>query len=127
MIQMHLLNVQILWKMLTQYSILITFDDMIADIVDNKIFQAIIKELFIRCGKLNISLVFITQSYFCVPKDVRLNSTHHLIMKINNRRESQNIAFNNYADIDYQDFIKIYIECRKNHKCFDKRYYITIH
>ena len=87
--------------MLTQYSILITFDDMIADIVDNKKFQAIIKELFIRCGKLNTSLVFITQSYFCVPKDVRLNSTHHLIMKINNRRESQNIAINNYADIDY--------------------------
>ena len=59
---MHLLNVQILWMMLTQYSILITFDDMIADIVDNKKFQAIIKELFIRCGKLNTSLVFITQS-----------------------------------------------------------------
>ena len=98
---MHLLNVQILWMMLTQYSILITFDDMIADIVDNKKIQVIIKELFIRCGKLNISLVFITQSYFCVPKDVRLNSTHHLIMKINNRRESQNIAINNYADIDY--------------------------
>ena len=62
MIQMHLLNVQILWMMLTQYSILITFDDMIADIVDNKKFQAIIKELFIRCGKLNTSLAFITQS-----------------------------------------------------------------
>ena len=60
--------------------ILIVFDDMIADIMSNKKFQAIIKELFIRCRKLNISLVFITQSYFCVPKDVRLNSTHYLIM-----------------------------------------------
>ena len=66
---------------------LIVFDDMIADIMTNKRFQAIIKELFIRCRKLNISLVFITQSYFSVPKDVRLNSTHYLIIKINNRKE----------------------------------------
>ena len=66
---------------------LIVFDDMIADIMGNKKFQAIIKELFIRCRKLNISLVFITQSYFFVPKDVRLNSTHYLIMKINNRKK----------------------------------------
>ena len=57
--------------------ILIVFDDMITDIMTNKRFQAIIKELFIRCRKLNISLVFITQSYFSVPKDVRLNSTHY--------------------------------------------------
>ena len=57
--------------------VLIAFDDMIADIMTNKRFQAIIKELFIRCRKLNISLVFITQSYFSVPKDVRLNSTHY--------------------------------------------------
>ena len=66
---------------------LIFFDDIIADIMTNKKFQAIIKELFIRCRKLNISLVFITQSYFSVPKDVRLNSTHYLIMKINTKRE----------------------------------------
>ena len=64
--------------------ILIAFDDMIADIMTNKNFQVIIKELFIRCIKLNMSLVFIIQSYFSVPKDVRLNSTHYLIMKINN-------------------------------------------
>ena len=63
--------------------ILIVFDDMIADIMTNKKFQSIIKELFIRCRKLNISLVFITQSYFSVPKDVRLNLTNYLIMKIN--------------------------------------------
>ena len=67
--------------------ILIVFNDMIADIMTNKKFQPIIKELFIRCRKLNISLVFITQSYFSVSKDVRLNSTHYLIMKINNRKE----------------------------------------
>ena len=93
--------------------VLIVFDDMIADIMSNKKFQAIIKELFIRSRKVNISLVFITQSYFSVPKDVRLNSTHYLIMKISNRKELQNIAINHSADIDYQDFIKIYRECTK--------------
>ena len=66
---------------------------MIADIMTNEKFQAIIKEQFIRCSKLNISLVFITQSYFKVPKDVRLNSTHYLIMKIHSKIELQNIAF----------------------------------
>ena len=86
---------------------------MIADIITNKKIQAIIKEFFIRCRKVNISLVFITQSYFSVPKDVRLNSTHYLIMKINNKRELQNIAINHSADIDYQDFIKIYRERTK--------------
>ena len=65
---------------------LIVFDDRIANIMTNKKFQAIIKELFIRCRKLNILLMFITQSYFSVPKDVRLNSTHYLIMKISNKR-----------------------------------------
>ena len=65
---------------------------MIADIMSNKKCQPILKELFIRCRKLNISLVFITQSYFSVPKDVRLNSKRFLIMKINNRKELQNIA-----------------------------------
>ena len=85
--------------------ILIVFDDMIA--------ETIIKELFSRCRKLNISLVFTTQSYFSVPKDVRLNSTHYLIMKINNRREWQSIAINHSADIDYKDFMNIYRECTK--------------
>ena len=93
--------------------ILIVFDDLIADIMGNKKFQAIIKELFIRCRKLNISLVFITQSYFSVPKDVRLNSTHYLIMKINNRKELQNIAINILADIDYNNFMRIYRECTR--------------
>ena len=86
---------------------------MIADIMTNRKFQSTIKELFIRCRKLNISLAFITQSYFSVPKDVRLNSTHYLIMRINNRKELQNIAINHSTDIDYKDFMKIYRECIK--------------
>ena len=75
--------------------------------------HAIMKELFIRCRKLNISLVFITQSYYSVPKDVRLNLTHCLIMKINNKRKLQNMAINHSADIDYNDFMKIYRECTR--------------
>ena len=99
---------------------LIIFDDMIADIMTNKKSRAIIEELFIRCRK--ISRVFITQSYFSVTKDVRLNSTHYLIMKINNKRELQNIAINHSADIDYQYFIKIYRECtREPYNFFDSR------
>ena len=86
---------------------------MIADIMTNKKFQDVLKELFIRCRKLNVSLIFITQSYFSVPKVVRLNSTYYLIMKINNRRELQSIAINHSADIDYKDFIKIYREYTK--------------
>ena len=93
--------------------LLIVFDDMIADIMSNKKVQAIIKELFIRCRKLNISLVFISQSYFSVPKDVRLNSAHYLIMKYNNQRELQNIVINHSADIGYEDLMKIYRERTK--------------
>ena len=81
--------------------------------MSNKNFQAIIKDLFIRCSKLNIFLVFITQSYFSVPKDVRLNSIHYLIMKINNRKELQNIAISHSEDIDYNDFMNIYRKCTK--------------
>ena len=104
--------------------ILIVFDDKIADIMKNKEFQALIKELFIRCRKLNISLAFITQSYFSLPKDVRLNSTNYFIMKINNNRELENIAINHSAGIDYQDFMKIYRECTKQH-FLANRYYVT--
>ena len=100
--------------------ILIVFDDLIADIATNKKVRATIEELFIRCRKLNISLVFITQSYFSVPKDVRLNSTHYLIMKMNNKKELRNIAFNHTADIDYKDFMKIYRECIKEPYSFLK-------
>ena len=91
-----------------QRKILIEFHDMIADIMTNKKFQVIIKEPFIRCRKLNTSIVFITQCYFSVPKDVRLNSTHYLIMKFNNKKELQNIAINHSANIDYKDITKIY-------------------
>ena len=93
--------------------ILIVFDDMIADIMSNKKFQAIIKDSFIRCRKLNISLVFITQSYFSVPKVIRLNSTPYLIMKINKKRKLQNIAINHSADIGYKDFVKLSREYTK--------------
>ena len=56
---------------------------------------------------------YFTQSFFSVLKDVRLNSTHYLIMKINNGKELQNIAINHSADIDYKDFVKIYRECTR--------------
>ena len=69
--------------------------------------------MFIKYKKLNISLAFITQSCFSVSKDVRLNSTHSLIIKINSKRELQNIVINHSADIDYKDFVKIYRECPK--------------
>ena len=68
---------------------LIAFDDMIADMLTNKKLNPIVTELIIRERKLNISLVFITQSYFEVPKNIRLNSTHCFVMKIPNKRELQ--------------------------------------
>ena len=93
--------------------VLIVFDDMIVDITTNKKLESIIKELFISCRKLNISIVFITQSYFRTPKDARLNSTHYLLMKIQSKRELQNIAQDNSGDIDFKDFLKIYKDCTK--------------
>ena len=88
--------------------ILIVFDDMIADMINNNKLNPIVTELFIRVRKLNISIVFITQSYFKVPKDVRLNSTHFFMMKIPNKRELQQIALSHSSDIDFKDFMKIY-------------------
>ena len=87
------------------------FDDMIADMINNKILNPVVTELFIRDRKLNIYFVFITQWYFKVPKDVRLNSTHFFIMKIPNEREVQQIALNHSSDIDFKDFMKIYKKC----------------
>ena len=87
--------------------ILIVFDNTISHVRSDKKAQQNLKELFIRCRKLNISLCFLTQSYFSVPKDVRLNCTHYIIFKLNNKRELQNIAINHSADIDYKDFVKI--------------------
>ena len=94
-------------------NVLIIFDDMIADMINNKKLNPIITELYIRGRKLNISIVFITQSYFKVPKDVRLNSTHFFIMKIPNKRELQQTALNHSSDIDFKDFMKIYKKCPK--------------
>ena len=94
--------------------VLILFDDMISYVMSNKNVQKILKDLFIRCRKLNISLCFLTQSYFSVPKDVRLNCTHYILFKLNNKRELQNIAINHSADIDYDDFIKIYRQSTKD-------------
>ena len=91
--------------------ILIVFDDMIADMLSNKKLNPIVTGLFIRGRKVNVSLVFITQSYFAVPKNIRLNSTHYFVMKIPNKRELQQIAFNHSWDIDFQDFMNLYKKC----------------
>ena len=91
--------------------ILIVFDDIIADMIHNKKLDSINTKLFIKGRKLNISLVFITQSYFKVPKDVKLNTTHFFIAKIPNKRELQQIETNHSSDISTKDFINIYKEC----------------
>ena len=87
-----------------EHKILIVFD-MIADMINNKKLILIVTDLFIRGRKLNISLVFITKSYFKVPKDVRLNTTHFFITKIPNKRELQQIALNHSSDITTKDLI----------------------
>ena len=91
--------------------ILIAFDDMIADMISNKKLNSIVTELFIRGRKLTISLVFITQLYFKVPKDVRLKTTHFFIMKIPNKRELQQIALNHSSDISTENFINVCKKC----------------
>ena len=91
--------------------ILTVFDDMIADMINNKKLIPVVTELFIRGRKCSISIVFITQSYFKVPKDVRLNSTHFFIMKIPNKRELQQIPLNHSSNIDSKNFMKIYKKC----------------
>ena len=73
-------------------NVLIVFYDKIADMINNRKLNSVVTGLFIRGRKLNISIVFISQSYFKVSKDVRLNSTHFFIMKISNKREVQQIA-----------------------------------
>ena len=93
--------------------VLIIFDDMIVDMINNKELDPIVTELFIRGRNLNISIIFIIQSYFKVPKDVRLNSKHFFIMKISNKRELQQSALNHSSGIDFKDFMKIYKKCTK--------------
>ena len=85
--------------------VLIVFGDVIADMLSNKKLNPTVIELLIRGRKLNISLVFIAQYFFSVPKNIRLNSTQYFIMKIPNKRELQQIAFNRSSDIDFQDFL----------------------
>ena len=94
--------------------VLIVFDDMIADTEYNKNFKRIIKELFYRARKINVSIVFITQSYFRALKDARLNSTHYIIMKINNKKELKRIAEEKSDDLDYKDFLKMYNYCTED-------------
>ena len=98
-------------KNTTQIKNKILIDDMIADMLSNKKFNPIITELFIRGSKLNIHLVFITQSYFAVPKIIRLYSMHCFIVKIPSKWEFQQIAFNHSADIEFKDFMNFYQKC----------------
>ena len=84
---------------------------LIADMVNNKKLNPIVTELFIRGRKLNISIVFITKSYFRVPKNVRFNSAHFFLIKIPNKRELQQIALNHFSDIEFKDFMKNYKKC----------------
>ena len=93
--------------------VLIVFDDMIADIEYNKNFKRIIKELFYRARKINVSIVFITQSYFRALKDARLNSTHYILMKIGNKKELKRIAEEKPGHLDYKDFLEMYTYCIK--------------
>ena len=92
----------------------IVFDDMIADIEYNKNFKRIIKELFYRARKINVSIVFITQSYFRALKDARLNSTHYILMRIGNKKELKRIAEEKSGHLDYKDFFKMYNYCTKD-------------
>ena len=94
-----------------KYDVLIVFDNMIADIINNKKPNSIVAELFIRDRKLNVSFVFITQPYFKVPKHITLNCPHFFIMKIANKKELQQIALTHLSGIEFKDFIKIYKKC----------------
>ena len=96
-----------------EQKVLIVFDDMIADIEYNKNFKRIIKELFYRARKINVSIVFITQSYFRALKDARLNSTHYILMKIGHKKELKRIAEEKSGHLDYKDFLKMYNYCTK--------------
>ena len=103
----------IIYKNVEEYSknkkrkILIVFDDMITDMCSNKKLNPIVTELFIRSRKLNIYLVCITQSYFAVSKNFRLNSTHYLIMKISKKRELQQISFDHSTDTEFRDLMNL--------------------
>ena len=91
--------------------ILIVFGNMIADMLSNKKINPIVTDLVFRGKKLNISFVFITQSYFAMPKNIRLTSTHYFVLKISNKWDFQQITFNHSSDIDVKDFINLYKKC----------------
>ena len=93
--------------------VLRTFDNMIAHMESNKKLSPIVTEFFLRGRKRNIWFVFISQSYFKVPKNIRLNVTHYFIMKIPNKRELQKIVSNHSFDIDFKDFMKLYNDYTK--------------
>ena len=97
---------------------LIVFDGMIADMLCNKKHNPIVTELFIRGIRLNICLVFITQSYFAVQKNSRLNSMHYFIMKIPCKRKLQQITFNHSSNIEFKDFMNLYKNVLQNHILF---------
>ena len=88
--------------------VLIVFDDVIADIEYNTNFKRIIKELFYSASKINVSIIFITQSYFRALKDARLNSTHYILVKIGNKKELKRIAEEKSGNLDYKDFLEMY-------------------
>ena len=103
-----------------EHKILLVFDDMIADMINNNKLNSILTESFTRGRKLNISLIFITQSYFKVPKDVRLSTAHFFIMKIPNKRELEQITIDHSSEIYFKDFINIY------KKCTDESYLVLV-
>ena len=103
----------IIKKEIKKYYCWYYFDDMIADIMRSEKFKSIVKELFLRCRKINISIAFITQSYFRTPKDLRLNSTHYILTKIGNKKELKSIAQENSGHLDFKDFLRIYNYCTK--------------
>ena len=113
-----------IYKNIEEYNInkkrkmLIIFDDMFADMLRNEKINPIVTELFIRGRKLNISLVFITQLYFAVPKNCRINSTYYSIMKIPNKQELQQIAFGYSPDINFRDFMNLYKKFTEIHVLF---------
>ena len=110
-------NVDVIYKNIKKYNpkkkrkMSIAFVDMIADMPINKKLNPIVTGLFIRGRKLNIYLVFYTQSCFAVPKNITVNSTHYVIMKIPNKHELQHIAFDHSSHIDFKDFLNLYEKC----------------
>ena len=135
MILKLLLNIQTIWLIFVKHlrynlnkkrKILIAFDYMIADMLSNKRLSPIVTELFIKGRKLNISLAFITPSYFAVPKDIRLNATHYFIVKGPNKQKLKQIASQNLSDIGFEDFMNLYKKRTEKPYFFGYWYYSCI-